>query len=310
MARVIGSDPVPPSSLVPDLPSELDRVIARALAKDPRGALSRRGRTWRGHRRSPGGLATPSRQSALLLSLRPGPSGISTSIRSHSAAIPCRCRCRVEPHVGHRSRVRFALGAAGCGIAKRGAGATGGGDCAGTAAVRLDVGRKTARRNGRGSADDAGGRAAVARSGPSRRSPSSAHSPLPDRSGPRDSSRLPQSRPRPQTRRVLAPRRRRRPQPVSPASFRFASSVRLAARASASGSTAISSPSSGGPIGPRSRRGSCSSARTVRTGSTSSPEGTTWKSRSPGTASDPARGSGATSRPAQRASSAQESQEC
>lgn len=35
VARVIGSDPVPPSSLAPDLPSDVDRVIARALAKDP-----------------------------------------------------------------------------------------------------------------------------------------------------------------------------------------------------------------------------------------------------------------------------------
>ncbi len=35
VARVIGSDPVPPSSLVPDLPPDLDRVIARALAKTP-----------------------------------------------------------------------------------------------------------------------------------------------------------------------------------------------------------------------------------------------------------------------------------
>jgi serine/threonine-protein kinase len=33
--RVVGSDPPPPSSLSPDLPPEVDRVIARALAKDP-----------------------------------------------------------------------------------------------------------------------------------------------------------------------------------------------------------------------------------------------------------------------------------
>jgi serine/threonine protein kinase len=35
VARVIGSDPVAPSSLAPDLPPDVDRLIARALAKDP-----------------------------------------------------------------------------------------------------------------------------------------------------------------------------------------------------------------------------------------------------------------------------------
>ncbi len=35
VARVVADDPVPPSSLVPELPREVDRVIARALAKDP-----------------------------------------------------------------------------------------------------------------------------------------------------------------------------------------------------------------------------------------------------------------------------------
>jgi eukaryotic-like serine/threonine-protein kinase len=35
VTRVIGHDPAPPSSLVPDLPPAVDRVIARAMAKDP-----------------------------------------------------------------------------------------------------------------------------------------------------------------------------------------------------------------------------------------------------------------------------------
>ncbi len=35
IARVIGRDPAPPSSLVPDVPKDVDRVIAHALAKDP-----------------------------------------------------------------------------------------------------------------------------------------------------------------------------------------------------------------------------------------------------------------------------------
>jgi serine/threonine-protein kinase len=35
VTRVVGSDPVPPSSLVSELPPDVDRVVARALAKDP-----------------------------------------------------------------------------------------------------------------------------------------------------------------------------------------------------------------------------------------------------------------------------------